>query len=73
MAEDKKGLSLKARKRLSILLLLVWLPGYIIGAVALMTWLPVLPKGVELLAYIFLGVAWALPFKAVFRGVGKEE
>lgn len=66
------ALSLKARKRLSILVLLVGLPLYIIGAVALMVNLPVLPKGVELLIYIFLGVAWALPLKFIFKGVGRE-
>ena len=31
------------------------------------------PILVELLVYIVLGLLWALPFKAVFKGVGKED
>lgn len=66
-------LSYKARRRLSLVLLLVWLPAYVIGAVTLMTALPRLPLVVELLVYVILGLAWALPFKFVFKGVGKED
>ena len=66
-------LSYKARRRLSLALLLVWLPLYIVGAVTLMSWLPRLPMLVELFVYVVLGIGWALPFKFVFKGVGKEE
>lgn len=67
------GLSYKARRRWSLILLLVWLPAYIVLAVSLMTYIPRLPMVLELLAYTVLGVAWALPFRFVFKGVGKED
>jgi hypothetical protein len=67
------ALSYKARRRLSLVLLLVWLPIYIVVAVTIMNALGRLPMLVELLVYLVLGVAWALPFKFVFKGVGKED
>ena len=67
------ALSYKARRRWSLVLLLIWLPIYCIIAVTIMTALPRFPILVELLIYVFLGVAWALPFKFVFKGVGKED
>lgn len=67
------ALSYKARRRLSLFLLLVWLPAYVIGAVTLMTSLDRLPFVVELLVYVVLGVVWAIPFKFAFKGVGKAD
>ena len=67
------ALSYKARRRLSLVLLLVWLPIYIVVAVTIMNALGRLPMLVELLICLVLGVAWALPFKFVFKGVGKED
>lgn len=67
------ALSYKARRRWSLVLLLVWLPVYCIVAVTVMNAIPRLPMLVELLVYIVLGVAWVLPFKFVFKGVGKED
>jgi hypothetical protein len=42
-------------------------------AVTIMNALPRLPMLLEFLAYILLGVLWILPFKSVFRGIGKED
>ena len=67
------ALSYKARRRWSLVLLLVWLPIYCVVAVNVMNALPRFPMLVELLIYVFLGIAWALPFKFVFKGVGKED
>lgn len=67
------ALSYKARRRWSLVLLLVWLPIYVVVAVTIMNALGRLPMLVELLVYLVLGVAWALPFKFVFKGVGKED
>ncbi|MCG6111028.1 MAG: DUF2842 domain-containing protein [Paracoccus sp.] len=68
-------MELKTRKRLSILILVVLMPLYVIVAVSLMNWLDGRfgrqPIWVELLIYIVLGILWTLPFKRVFRGVGK--
>ena len=62
----------QTRKRLALLLLLVWLPAY----VALVWWglslFERLPWALEAVVYVILGVAWAIPFRYVFRGVGRE-
>ncbi|MGG7645702.1 DUF2842 domain-containing protein [Rhodovulum sp. YNF3179] len=63
----------KTRKRLSLLLLVVWLPAYIVAAVTIMNWLGRPPIAVELLVYVGLGFLWALPFRAIFRGVGQPD
>ena len=70
---DKPGLTLKQRKRWSLLILLVGLPLYIVVAVSVLNWLGRPPFIVEFLVYVVLGVLWALPFRAVFRGIGRGE
>ncbi|MCT2540155.1 DUF2842 domain-containing protein [Sedimentimonas flavescens] len=71
------ALSYKARRRLSILVLVVGLPLYIVVAVTLTGWLNErfgrLPIWAELLVYIGLGFLWMLPLKPVFSGVGRED
>ena len=67
------ALSYKARRRWSLVILLVGLPLYIVAAVSIVGLLDRPPILVELLVYIVLGILWALPFKFVFRGVGKED
>lgn len=67
------ALSYKARKRLSLLILVVGMPAYIVLAVTVMNMLPRLPLWAEVPVYIALGVAWILPFKAVFQGIGQPD
>lgn len=67
------ALSYKARRRWSLVILLIGLPLYIVAAVTVVNWLDRPPLLVELLVYVVLGVVWALPFKSVFRGVGKAD
>ena len=67
------ALSYKARRRWSLILLLIWLPVYCVIVVTIMNSLPRFPILVELLIYITLGVAWALPFKFVFKGIGQAD
>ncbi|NNE88218.1 MAG: DUF2842 domain-containing protein [Silicimonas sp.] len=67
------ALSYKARRRLSLLILLVGLPLYIVVAVTIMGFFEDPPFLLELLIYVVLGIVWALPFKAVFKGVGKAD
>lgn len=70
------ALSYKARRRWSLVLLLIWLPIYIVVVVTLMNALTRLVDvhGVILFfMYVFLGVAWALPFKSVFKGIGQVD
>lgn len=70
---DKPTLSYKARRRWSLVLLLIGMPAYVVAAVTVMNFLGRPPIWLELLVYILLGVLWALPFKFVFRGVGKAD
>ncbi|GHF61289.1 DUF2842 domain-containing protein [Seohaeicola zhoushanensis] len=67
------ALSYKARRRWSLVILLVGLPLYIGAALYVVSLFDRPPFWVELLVYVVLGVLWALPFRAVFRGVGKED
>ncbi len=67
------ALSYKARRRWSLVILLIGLPIYIVAAVTVVNWLDRPPFLVELLIYVGLGVLWALPFKFVFRGVGQAD
>ena len=68
----KARLSIKLKKRLSLLILLVGLPIYIILSITVLNLLDRPPIIVELGIYLILGFLWALPFKYIFRGVGKD-
>lgn len=67
------ALSYKARKRLSLLILVVGLPVYIILAVWVVSLFDRPAIWLELLIYVILGFLWILPFKKVFLGVGKPD
>ncbi|CAM4094668.1 DUF2842 domain-containing protein [Palleronia rufa] len=67
------ALSHKAKRRWSLVILLVGLPIWIVVASSVMTALGRPPILVELLVYMVLGVVWALPFRSVFRGVGQAD
>ncbi|GAA6148759.1 DUF2842 domain-containing protein [Pseudooceanicola nitratireducens] len=73
MSAPKKGLSHKAKRRWSLVILLVGLPLYIVLAVSLVNLFERPSILVELAIYIGLGVLWALPFKFVFKGVGQAD
>ena len=66
-------LSWKTRRRLSLLILVVALPLYIVVVVNVLALFDRPPFWVELAVYVILGIIWALPLKAVFRGVGQAE
>jgi hypothetical protein len=65
--------SYKARKRLSILVLVVGMPLYVVLAVTLVDRLERPSVLVELAIYVGLGIAWILPFKGLFRGIGQPD
>ncbi len=67
------AISYKARRRLSLLILLVGLPAYIIIAVSVINWLERPSIWVELLIYVALGVVWSFPLKVVFKGIGQAD
>lgn len=67
------ALTYKTRRRLSLLILLVGLPLYIVVALTVVGWFDRPSIWVELLIYVALGIVWALPFKFVFKGVGQDD
>ncbi|MCB1340872.1 MAG: DUF2842 domain-containing protein [Pseudooceanicola sp.] len=67
------ALGYKARRRWALVILLVGLPLYIIVAVNVVALFDRPPFWLELVIYIGLGVLWALPFRAVFKGIGKDD
>lgn len=67
------ALSYKARRRLSLLVLLVALPAYIVVAISVVSLFDRLPILLELAVYIGLGILWILPLKPVFLGIGQPD
>lgn len=67
------ALTHKQKRRWSLVILLVGLPIYAIVAVTVVGLLGRPPVWVELAIYAGLGIVWALPFRAVFRGVGQAD
>lgn len=66
-------LNWRAKRRLSLLLLVVGLPIYIFVAVTVVGYLDRPPALVELGIYALAGIVWALPFKHVFTGIGTPD
>lgn len=67
------GLSYRARRFWSLVILVVGLPVYIVAAVSLVSLFDRPSTLVELAIYAGLGVLWALPFRMVFTGVGRPD
>jgi len=67
------GLSYRARRRWSLVVLLVGLPLYITLAVNLVELIDRPGVLVELAVFVGLGFLWILPLRFVFRGVGRED
>ena len=66
-------MSYKLKRRLSLLILVVGLPVYILLIVNLISSFNRPNFIVELLIYLLSGIVWAFPLKSVFRGVGQAE
>ena len=66
-------LSYKARRILSLLILLVGMPLYIVVAVNVIALFDRPSILVEVFVYVSLGVLCAFPFKYLFRGVGQAD
>ena len=71
--DRKPGLSYKARKRWTLVILLVGLPAYIMLSVSVISWFERPSLVLEFCVYLALGILWALPFKFIFRGVGVAD
>jgi len=63
----------RTRRILSLLVLLVGLPVYIVVAITVVGWFDRPHIVLEVAIYVGLGFLWALPFKAVFKGVGRAD
>lgn len=71
------ALSWRARRNWSMVILVLGLPVYIVLAVTLVdvlrerlgrpAWL------LEILIFVLLGVVWALPFRSLFQGIGRDD
>lgn len=76
-AKEDDAMNLKTRKRLSLLILLLGLPAYIVVAVTAVNWMDARwgrqPIWIELVVYVGLGIIWILPLKRIFTGIGREE
>lgn len=70
---NAKQMSYKARKRWALFALLVGMPAYIVIVLNLMASIDRLPFWAEVVAYVFLGIAWIFPLKRVFLGVGQPD
>lgn len=66
-------LSYRNRRRLALVILLVGMPAYVVAAVTLVNLFDRPAPAVEVLIYVVLGMLWILPFRAVFRGVGRAD
>jgi hypothetical protein len=67
------GLSYRARRFWSIIVLVVGLPVYIIVAVNVVEMFDRPSVWVELLIFVALGIIWMLPLRSVFLGVGRAD
>lgn len=67
------ALSYKAKRRWALIILVLGLPIYIILAVTLVSMLGRPGLVVEFLIYVGLGIAWILPFKGIFKGIGQPD
>ena len=67
------ALSYKLRRRLSLVILLVGLPAYVVSCISLIAYFDRPSLFIELIVYMGLGVLWALPFKYIFKGIGQAD
>ena len=66
-------MSYKLKRRLSLFILIVGLPLYVILIVNLISSFDRPNFLVELFIYLLSGIVWALPLRSIFRGVGQAE
>ena len=66
-------LSWKARRRWALFVLVIAVPLYIVVVVNVLDLFERPPFLLELFIYVALGIVWALPLKALFKGVGQPE
>ena len=65
--------SYRLKRLFALLVLLLWLPLYIVLVLNLLTFFERPNLFIELLIYIIVGVFWAWPFKSLFKGIGQAN
>ena len=63
----------KLKRLIVLLVLLLWLPFYIVLVINLVAYFERPNLIIELLIYVIAGVFWAWPFKALFKGIGQPD
>ena len=67
------SINYKNRRRISLFLLLVGLPVYVIVAINILAFFERPSILLEVIIYLSLGIIWALPFKFIFKGIGQAD
>ena len=67
------NINYKNRRRISLFLLLVGLPVYVIVAINILAFFERPSILLEVIIYLSLGIVWALPFKFIFKGIGQAD
>ena len=67
------NITYKNRRRISLLLLLVVLPVYVILAINILAFFERPSILLEGIIYLSRGIIWALPFKFIFKGIGQAD
>jgi len=67
------NINYKNRRRISLFLLLVGLPVYVILAINILAFFERPSILLEVIIYLSLGIIWALPFKFIFKGIGQAD
>ena len=67
------NINYKNRRRISLILLLVGLPVYVILAINFLAFFERPSILLEVIIYLSLGIIWALPFKFIFKGIGQSD
>ena len=69
------ALSYKARRRWALVILLIGMPIYVVVAVSIANRVGVsdLPRFVQFVIYVALGIGWVFPLKPIFLGIGQAD
>ena len=65
--------SYRLKRLFALLVLLLWLPLYIVLVLNVLTLFERPNLLVELSVYVIAGVFWTWPFKALFKGIGQPN
>jgi hypothetical protein len=67
------NINYKNRRRISLIILLVGLPVYVILAINILAFFERPSILLEVIIYLSLGIVWAVPFKFIFKGIGQAD